>query len=93
MHLGTSSLTNCFWTAYLDRVEAGTWRPADLVPRAIAHTAACMLARVDGKSPVEYLDRETQDIARRLAIEALKGCPQTWEQMRGLVVNQLRSQN
>ena len=84
-------LTNWFWTAYLDRVEAGTWRPADLVPRAIAHTAACMLARVDGKSPVEYLDRDTQDIARRLAIEALRSRPQTWEQMRGLVVNQLQS--
>jgi 5-methylthioribose kinase len=84
-------LTNQFWTAYLARVKAGSWRPADLVPRAIAHTAACMLARVDGKSPVEYLGPDTRDIARRLAIEALRSRPQTWEQMRGLVVNHLPS--
>jgi 5-methylthioribose kinase len=84
-------LTNRFWTAYLDRIAASSWRPDELVPRAIAHTAACMLARVDGKSPVEYLDADTQDIARRLAIEALQGRPQTWQQMRELVMNQLQS--
>jgi 5-methylthioribose kinase len=84
-------LTTCFWTAYLDRMKAGSWRPRALVPRAIEHTAACMLARVDGKSPVEYLDRDTQDIARRLAIQALGSRPQTWEQLRRLVENQLRS--
>ena len=36
--------------------STGSWRTDDLVPRAIEHTAACLLARVDGKSPVEYLD-------------------------------------
>ena len=85
------ALTNQFWTAYLARVEASAWRPADLVPRAIAHTAACMLARVDGKSPVEYLDIETQDIARRLSIKALRERPQTWQRMQGLLVDQLAS--
>ena len=39
-----------------DRGRA-SWRTDGLVPRAIEHTAACLLARVDGKSPVEYLDR------------------------------------
>jgi 5-methylthioribose kinase len=81
-------LTNRFWTGYLAR--AGS-RPAELVRRAIAHTAACILARVDGKSPVEYLGPDTRDIARRLAIEALRSRPQTWEQMRGLVVKHLPS--
>ena len=34
---------------------------------AILHAAACSLARVDGKSPVEYLDAEEQAIARSFA--------------------------
>ncbi|MGZ3318222.1 MAG: hypothetical protein ACXU95_13070 [Isosphaeraceae bacterium] len=40
-----------------------------LAPRAIDHAAACVLARVDGKSPVEYLDPAGQELARRLALE------------------------
>jgi 5-methylthioribose kinase len=34
--------------------------------RAMAHCGACTLARVDGKSPVEYLDAAGQALARRL---------------------------
>ena len=60
-----------------------TWRgsfgdhggPTDLIERSIDHTAACLLARVDGKSPVEYLDAAGQDLARRLALEALRDPP------------------
>ena len=43
-----------------------------MVPRSIAHVAACLLARVDGKSPVEYLDALGQEVARNVAIEALE---------------------
>ncbi len=49
-------LTFRFWDAYLEIVAASPWQPEGLVPRAIDHAAACLLARVDGKSPVEYLD-------------------------------------
>jgi 5-methylthioribose kinase len=45
--------------------------PADtadrLEARSVQHWAACLLARVDGKSPVEYLDTAQQDRVRRLA--------------------------
>jgi 5-methylthioribose kinase len=34
--------------------------------RAVAHLGACVLARVDGKSPVEYLDAGGRAIARRV---------------------------
>jgi 5-methylthioribose kinase len=78
-------LTYRFWNAYLDRTEQSSWRPADLVPRAIEHTAACMLARVDGKSPVEYLDHDAQGHARRLAIQAIRARPQNWAEMSRLV--------
>ena len=31
-----------------------------LLPRTVGHLAGCMLARIDGKSPVDYLQDETQ---------------------------------
>ena len=31
-----------------------------------------MLARVDGKSPVEYLDSREQDLVRRFAIDSIR---------------------
>ncbi len=74
-------LTLRFWDAYLERINRGSWRIDGLVPRSIEHTAACLLARVDGKSPVEYLDPAGQHLARRLAIEALEAGPETWAGM------------
>lgn len=41
-----------FWTAY--QGEAGGRFPG-LAPRAVRHTLGCLLARVEGRSPLEYL--------------------------------------
>ena len=75
-------LLKCLWTpraseaflacfealasAYLDGVD---WEPRDaLERRAAALLPGLLLARVDGKSPVEYLTEETQrDLVRRVA--------------------------
>lgn len=57
--------------AYLDGV---TWEPVDgLEARATELLPALMLARVDGKSPVEYLDREQQASVRSFARAWLVG--------------------
>ena len=74
-----------FWAAYLRRIDQGSWRRPDLVSRAIEHTAACLLARVDGKSPVEYLEPAEQVLVRRLAIAALRDSPGDLEAMLGLL--------
>jgi len=49
--------------AYRDRID---WEPADAVERRTAHLLPGLgLARIDGKSPVEYLTRdEDQDLVR-----------------------------
>lgn len=78
-------LTLHFWGAYLDRIEAGPWRSERLVPRAIRHTMACLLARVDGKSPVEYLDETERSIVRELALEAIQGRPRSWPELLGVL--------
>ncbi len=73
------ALLDAFWTAYLGRVEDRLGPRDELTRRAIEHTAACLLARVDGKSPVEYLDDRGRDVARRSALDLFASRPETWE--------------
>lgn len=55
-----------FWTAYARHVS---WESlSDLEQRVCALLPALMLARVDGKSPVEYLSKSDQETARSIAI-------------------------
>jgi 5-methylthioribose kinase len=74
-------LTNHFWTAY--SAELGQALDADtgLARRAHAHAAACALARVDGKSLVDYLTPPSQDAVRRWAVAALLATPAGWDEM------------
>jgi 5-methylthioribose kinase len=75
------ALTPQFWTGYLDRRGFDTVARSELVRRAVQHVAACALARVDGKSPVEYLDVAGQAVARSFALEVLLNGPTTWDDL------------
>jgi 5-methylthioribose kinase len=72
-------LASQFLDTYLDCREIDSVTRAGLSRRAILHTAACCLARVDGKSPVEYLDPHGQMTARTFARESLRTEPPTWD--------------
>jgi 5-methylthioribose kinase len=74
-------LTSVFWRDYVNRRGIETAERARLVGRSILHVAACSLARVDGKSPVEYLNASEQAIARSFAREALIAGPATWNDL------------
>jgi 5-methylthioribose kinase len=74
-------LTPLFWQSYLDRRGIDAAAGVELVGRSIRHVAACALARVDGKSPVEYLDDRERAIARSFAREALLTDPTTWDDL------------
>jgi 5-methylthioribose kinase len=74
-------LTLLFWHSYLDRRGIDTAARTQLVGRSILHAAACSLARVDGKSPVEYLGTREQVVARSFAREALLTGPTTWDDL------------
>ena len=53
---------------------------AELSIRAVPHLAGCLLARVDGKSPVDYLHREADcDWVRRLTREWLPHPPDNFD--------------
>ncbi len=57
-----------FWDGY--HSEAGPGHP-DLSSRVTRHAAACMLARVDGTSPVDYLTDDERARVRLVAREIL----------------------
>jgi 5-methylthioribose kinase len=80
-------LTSLFWNAYLDRRGMGTTAQTELIRRVNLHVAACSLARVDGKSPVEYLDARGQAVARSFARAALLTGPATWDDLCTLLEN------
>ena len=71
-------LTRAFWQGY---AAAATWKPlADLQRRGIGHLAGCLLARIDGTSPVDYLPEERQrDMIRQLARRLLATPPDSWD--------------
>lgn len=59
-----------FWSAYAPHV---TWEPqAQLEGRVARLLPALMLARVDGKSPVEYLDEAERAQVRGLALSLIE---------------------
>lgn len=70
-------LANAFWMGYTSEV---TFRPiAELQARGSAHLGACLLARIDGTSPVDYLPEENKrEVVRRLARALLLEGPHIW---------------
>ncbi|MDA1141803.1 MAG: aminoglycoside phosphotransferase family protein [Planctomycetota bacterium] len=67
-----------YWKTYEQEAKADQPFSA----RAARHTLACLLARVDGRSPLEYLNAEEKQRQRRIAI-ALAG--ETPDSMQGLI--------
>jgi 5-methylthioribose kinase len=80
-------LAVAFWTTYLDRRALDVAARSELVRRAILHAGACALARVDGKSPVEYLGAHEQAVARTFARDALLSEPTTWDDLCAILEN------
>ncbi|HEY7326503.1 MAG TPA: phosphotransferase [Gemmataceae bacterium] len=70
-------LTRRFWQGYL--AETTFLPPTELQRRGIEHCGVCLLARIDGTSPVEYLPEEDKRTAiRRLGCVLLFERPSRW---------------
>jgi 5-methylthioribose kinase len=65
------ALIDAFWKAYQAALIPVVTREelADLSRRSALHWAACMLARVDGKSPVDYLTVDHKQFVRSFVID------------------------
>jgi aminoglycoside phosphotransferase (APT) family kinase protein len=57
-----------FWTAYADRGSE---------PWAVRHTLGCLLARVAGRSPLEYLDAATRTRQSGVVVRLMQAPPAT----------------
>jgi len=73
-------LTRRFWQGYMAET---TFLPgAELQRRGIEHCGLCLLARIDGTSPVEYLPEEDKrETVRRLGRRLLLDRPCCWDEV------------
>jgi 5-methylthioribose kinase len=70
-------LTRRFWQGYA--AETTFLPQSELQRRGIEHCGVCLLARIDGTSPVEYLTEEDKrEVVRRLGRRMLWERPQQW---------------
>jgi 5-methylthioribose kinase len=60
-----------YWKLYLDEVREMPWM-AHLELRAAQHTLASLLARVCGRSPLEYLSAEERSVQKQVVIEMIE---------------------
>lgn len=68
------------WRGYEEEVH---YRPAmEAMRRGFGHLGVCLLARIDGTSPVDYLPEEAKrEQARRLGRGLLLGAPAGWDEV------------
>lgn len=64
------------WKAYQSEADALAVTPG-FESRIVRHTVACLLARVDGRSPLEYLQPPELDRQRAAALALIHQLPQT----------------
>jgi 5-methylthioribose kinase len=70
-------LAQSFWRGYS---ENGTYRSAtELEQRGVQHLGVCLLARIDGTSPVDYLDEPKREAVRRLGRAILQWGIGRWQ--------------
>ena len=65
-----------YWRVYAETLGSLPWA-ADLEPRAVRHTLGCLLARVAGRSPLEYLDAAERDRQRQAVLSIMPTAPAT----------------
>jgi 5-methylthioribose kinase len=62
------------WGTYAAEMDSVSWFEG-VERRAVKHTAACLLARTAGRSPLEYLSAEERTRQREATLRLITGCP------------------
>jgi len=63
-----------YWQAYREALGGAPWAPG-LEPRAVRHALGCLLARVAGRSPLEYLSATERSRQRQVVLSLLPAVP------------------
>jgi 5-methylthioribose kinase len=69
-----ASATSLFWEVYKKEIERAHWA-GTLEPRVVRHTLACLLARVAGKSPLEYLTANERARQKNIVLRFMERLP------------------
>jgi 5-methylthioribose kinase len=67
---------NHYWSTYIAELGAISWGEG-LEQYAVRHTLACLLARVRGRSPLEYLSEEARNRQAQLVVALMQTPPST----------------
>jgi hypothetical protein len=70
----------CFFRQYVEELEDVSWT-GDLEQYAVKHALGCLLARVAGRSPLEYLDATQRERQRTAVLELISHPPQKVDDM------------
>jgi len=63
-----------YWEHYIARLGNVDWKE-QLEEHAARHTLACLLARVAGRSPLEYLDAAQREVQKNAVIKIMQNPP------------------
>jgi aminoglycoside phosphotransferase (APT) family kinase protein len=76
-------LIDLFWQTYQSRLAAVALPQeiSELSRRTARHWSACLLARIDGKSPVDYLSQQERNLIRDASAQLLRHPADTVEAM------------
>jgi 5-methylthioribose kinase len=83
-----------FWDTYWQTVTTGNacWT-VNLEPRAVRHTLGCLLARVRGRSPLEYMDGGERDRQAAVTTAMMVHPPTTVAELATAFVRGIEEQN
>jgi 5-methylthioribose kinase len=65
-----------YWRQYINAIPDGEWA-GRIEGRAVRHALGCLLARVDGKSPLEYLTPRERMLQRHVVLNLMAAPPGT----------------
>jgi hypothetical protein len=69
-----------YWSRYRETLGEVPFA-ADLEPRAVRHTLGCLLARVRGRSPLEYMDADERTRQADAVVRLMTDPPPTVAQL------------
>jgi 5-methylthioribose kinase len=87
-----TDLAKNFLDRYFEELQA-VFDEGELARRTVGHLAGCLLARIDGVSPVDYLDENQQQIARSFAMQLFQDELRHPDEAINLLIDLLASQN
>ncbi len=78
------------WRVYREAIGDVPWA-GDLEPRAVRATLGCLLARVAGRSPLEYMDQTERQRQREAVLPLMQAPPATIDDLADAFTNALEN--